>query len=48
MTVWGRAWANVVPGPSSRLACGVRTRSEVGQGLLKREVKDAKCIEFIL
>ena len=42
MIVWGRAWAILVPGPSSHVACGVRTRNEMGQGLLKRGSKRCK------
>ena len=42
MIVWGRGWANLVPGPSLRIACGVRTRNEMGWGLLKKGSKRCK------
>ena len=42
MIVWGRGWANLVPGPSLHIACGVRTRNEMGWGLLKKGSKRCK------
>ena len=42
MIVWGRGWANLVPGPSLCIACSVRTRNEMGWGLLKKGSKRCK------